>query len=388
MNNNPKFFSPYFLVGVFICFAGLCSPVSAGQLSLGTEFVGWNSDYAVPFNGWELWAPLSVNFEVDKGFSVYGQTEFGNGSYTDSIQVTQTETTNLTNFSDTVVGSEFTFKSFGTDSLLNIGVNIPTGDPTWEAKQINANPPTEFIDSRYRGRGFGISALYGLSFPSGSGEFGAAAGYMYAGAFNPSYGSLSNSQLKLGDSVFLSLNHVQSYSDGENEIIRLSSFYFLPTQTGGVNSYQLGTNFNASYSWVNPKALSFEVGAQYWMAGQVPDANGDLVAEPHAYYGPRFYLNPSYSFGDFALAARFKYILSNGYPTPTFSTPNPFYDGGGVLGGVEPSYSLKLDGSSDLKFTASFDDIIIFNVFGDDKNYDANANWTMWTFGTSYEVKL
>lgn len=373
----------FLLLGITVfASAGFCSPVTAGQLSWGAEYVGWSSNFSTPFNGWELWVPLSLNLKLDPALSLYGQSEFGNGNYTDSSN--GTETIHLTNFSDTVVGGEYRFQSFSLPSMLNVGFNLPTGDSTWEAKQISADIPTEFLDSRYRGRGFGVNALYGLSFPSGSGEFGAAAGYLYSGAFNPSYGAgVQASQLKVGDSVFISVNHVQSYTGDQKEIIRLSSFITLPTQNNGQNIYQLGPNFNASYSWVDPRSLSFEAGVQYWLAGQMPDANGNLIAEPHPYYGPRLYLAPSYSFGDFTLAGLVKYIFSNGY-----STSDGFYDGGGIRAGIDPSYRLKLDNSSDLKINASFDDILWMNG-GYDANFNrTNVNYNLWVFGATYELKL
>src|SRR5258707_493973 len=148
----------------------LSSFAFAGQLNLGAQFQGWNSNYAPPANisGWEIWAPISMNFKLDSGINVYAQGEFGNEGYTYIDDKGNGGTTYLTAFSDTVVGGEFNFKSFSAPSVLNVGINLPTGDPTWEAKQIGSNIPTQFIDSRYRGRGLGFSAMYGLSFPAGS----------------------------------------------------------------------------------------------------------------------------------------------------------------------------------------------------------------------------
>jgi hypothetical protein len=115
----------------------------------------------------------------------------------------------------------------------------------------------------------------------------------------------------------------------------------------------------------------------------------NLIAETHSLFGPRFYLNPSYSFGDFTVAGRLKLILSNGY-----DTTNIYYDGGGFLGGIEPFYSFKLDGTSDLKFSASFDYVslnpTIANGGLDPNNPSNQANpiFNLWTFGATYEVKL
>lgn len=364
-----------FLLGI-----GPVTPARAGQLTLGAEYRTWDSNYSPSVNGSEIWVPFSMNFKLGQDFNVYGQTEFGNGNYVDPILGNQ----NLTALSDTVIGGELHFESFSVPAMINVGLNLPTGDPTWEAKQIPASIPTEFLDSYYRGRGFGVSALYGLSFPSGNGgEFGAGVGYMYAGAFNPSYANLPYSNLKLGDSVFIALNHVQSYKGNQSETIRLSAYYSLPTLNGGTDVYQLGTNFNASYSWVNPVDFSFEIGAQYWMAGQIADANGNWTPEPNAFYGPRFYLNPSYSFGDLSIGGTLKFVLPNNY-----SKSDASYDGGGLLAGLGPSYLVKLDSSSDLKISAAYDYVAWLSVLGTDGSRDANAIYDLWTFGATYEVKL
>ncbi|HEY5037445.1 MAG TPA: hypothetical protein VIJ93_00065 [bacterium] len=379
MNQFQKFWA-----GLVVVF-GLSASAFAGQLNLGVQYDGWNSNYLQPFNGWEVLAPFSLAFDLDKGIGIYAQTEFASGHYTDSLGAA-TETLNLNSLSDSVIGTEISFKSFSLPSILNIGVNIPTGDSTWEGKQLASNIPTEFVDSRYRGRGFGVSGFYGLSLPAGTGEFGVATGYLYSGAFIPALGLGPASQnLKMGDSIFLALNHVQPFSSDQNETIRLSAFYFLTTQQGGQNSIQMGPNINASYSWSNPSALSFEVGAQAYLPGQRVDNNGNFGPEPHYSYGPRFYVSPSYAFGDFTLGGMVKYVMPNGY-----AVTDAFYAAcyPGFLFGLDPSYRLKLDSDSALKFTASYDYIIAQNAGVDNTGALTNVIYGYWTFGTSYEIKL
>ena len=140
-------FKTYLKAVLFFTFS---SVVMAGQLDLGAQYVGWNSNYVQPFNGWELWAPLSLSFKLDPGIGIYAQTEYGLGNYADSFGG-NTETIQLNNFSDSVIGTEISFKSFSVPSILNIGINLPTGDQTWETKQIASSIPTDFINSRYRG---------------------------------------------------------------------------------------------------------------------------------------------------------------------------------------------------------------------------------------------
>jgi len=377
-----KFFAACAALGLV-----LGSSSFAGELSLGGQFNTWNALNTgnAPYSGWELWAPLSLSFKVDSGLGFYGQTEYGSGRYTDSHNGTNTQ--NLTNFSDSVVGTELNFKLFNVPSVLNVGVNIPTGDPGWEQKQIAASIPTEFVNSRYRGRGFGISAMYALAFPAGGAQIGAAAGYLYSGTYNPNFGTgASAADLKLGDTVFLSFNHVQPFSGNQSQIIRLSGLYSLTTQIDGQNVLRMGPNLNASYSWRNPAAFSFDLGVQYFLPGQ-RQFGTVFTDEKQSYYGARFYLTPSYAIGDFVLAAQAKYILPNGYPESDFS--DGLYNGGGYLLGVEPTYNLKLDDSSAFKFYAGFDYILAQN--GATNTLDgslANISYNNWTFGTAYELKL
>jgi len=362
----------------------LGSQVFAGQLSLGVKLDTWTTNFVSPVNGTEFFVPFALNFNLNPDINVYGETEFGVGSYTPSID--GSETTNLSALSDSLVGTEMRFKFFSLPALLNIGINIPSGDPTWESKQITANIPSEFVDTRYTGRGLGISALYGLSFPAGSSEFGMSLGYSYAGTYNPgSLPGLPSGDLKLGDSMFISVNHVTSFSGNQSQIIRLSAFNYLTTQVNKVDSYKQGPNFNASYSWNNPKALSFELGIQYFAAGQRPSPSDPtvLVTEANQYWAPRFYLNPTYALGDLTVSGLLKYVLPNGY-----TTGDAFYDGGGWLAGLEPNYKFNLDGASDIKLKASYQFIIHHNA-GQDINLNyVDADYNLFTFGAYYEVRL
>ena len=359
------------------------SPASfAGELSLGAQFNTWNADTINPNNGWELWSPLSLSFKVDPGLGFYGQTEYGRGSYTDSTFGTNTQ--NLTNFSDSVVGTELNFKMFNVPSVLNVGFNIPTGDPGWEQKQIAASVPTEFVNSRYRGRGFGISAMYAMAFPAGGAQVGAAAGYLYSGTYNPNFGTgASAADLKLGDTVFLSFNHVQPFAGNQSQIIRLSGLYSMTTEIDGQNVLRMGPNLNASYSWRNPAAFSFDLGLQYFFPGQ-RQFGTVFTDEKQSYYGTRFYVAPSYAFGDFILAAQVKYILPNGY---TQGDP-ALYNGGGYMAGLEPTLRLRFDEVSALRFYAGYDFILAQNGGTAPDGSLTNVTYNNWTFGTAYELKL
>ncbi len=108
-----------------------------------------------------------------------------------------------------------------------------------------------------------------------------------------------------------------------------------------------------------------------------------MQQEPYNSLAPRFYASPSYAIGDFTLAGRVKYILANGYPMG-----NVFYDGGGTLMGLEPYLKVPLDPGSSLKISAAFDYVIASNMATDSSLDRVDVDYTHWTFGTIYEVKL
>lgn len=356
-----------------------------GQLSLGATYDGWNTNYAAPAqdNGYEGLVPVAISYRFIPELNIYSQGEFmiasdtytsggSNGTYT------------LSNFSDTVLGGELSFNTFSLKSIFNAAVNFPTGDTTWNTKEQSSVPPTEFINSRYSGRGWGASGFYGVSLPDGRGEFSAGVGYLYSGAFNPSYGNVTTvNSLSLGSSVFFALNRVMPFQNGENEIIRFSVYQSFPTIENGQNYYQLGTNFNGSYNWSNPKALSFEVGAQYYLPSAWANSSGQLITESLNSNGPRVYASSTYAFGDFSLSGLVKYIFQNNY-----SPGDAYYNGGGFLVGFEPDYRLKMGEDSALKFSASLD-AVYANNYGVDVNGDlTNVNFLFWTVTTAYEMKL
>jgi hypothetical protein len=370
-------------------------PVSAGQLSLGFTYDGWNSNYTTQQTqlntsyGSEYWMPFSLNLDLDKGVQVYGKGLFGSGSYAYTPDGIINTTVDLTHFADTVLGGEIHFKTFGLSSVFNASLSLPTGDSTWETQQIYAIIPTEFLDYRYRGRGFGLSALYGISLPVGKNALGLGAGYVYSGAFNPT-GEPSDS-LQLGDTLFFGLNYIQEGTGGYKEVARFSLFDTLTTQDKeeGVN-FQLGTNLNASYKWVNPKGLSLEVGAQYFLPSSRLDDTNNLVVEADNFYAPRFYAVPSYAFGDLQWAAQVKYVLPNSYPdTFTSAGVNQMYFGGGWLLGTGPAWKMSLDDASSLNFFGSYDFILQYNASVDSTGTAlANATYNYWTLGTNYQINF
>jgi len=366
---------------LMMAFIGLVSRVwaTSGELSIGASYDGWSTNYVAPGQdyGYEAFVPVNLSYDFGD-LSFYAQGQFGNGCYINSTNGDY----NLTNFSDTVVGGRYSFRSFGLKSIVEISGNLPTGDTSWETKAEYSEPPVNFITDRFEGRGLGFSGFYGLSLPDGRGEYSLGAGYLYSGAFNPNFGISSNT--KLGDAVFGAINRVTPISNNENEIMRFSVYETFPTYENGQNVYQLGTNFNLAYNWVNPKALSFEVGGQVYLPSSYYG-----VTESHNSNGPRVYGTATYAFDDLTLTGRVKYIFQNDYPINDASGLQASNDGGGGLQlGFEPAYRFHMTDSSFLKVSASLDDLWANNDGTSSTGSYTTVNFLFWAVNTEYTWKL
>jgi hypothetical protein len=348
----------------------------AGQLGLGAQFQTWTTNVASTTDGQYFLVPLTLSIDPVKDVNLYAQGEFADGQTTDPINGTQ----NLSDFTDTVVGGKIGFKSFSFDSFVDLGFNLPAGNQAWETQTEEASIPAEFVDYPYQGRGFGLSCIYGIALPEGPTQYGVGLGYFYSGALNPNANSVEN--LKLGDSIFLSVNRVTTFEAHQTQTLSLSGYYFMPTQQDGQDTLWMGSNLNLSYSWTNPSALSLEAGVQYFLPAQTA-VNGQWMAEAHNSLGPRFYLDPSWAFGNFLLSGRVKWVMANGYDPGDSS-----YNGGGLLLGIEPSYKFNLDRQSDLKISASYDNITADGAGADAQGNRVNILYNRWTCGANYEIKL
>ena len=361
---------------LFILFFPAVSGLSAGELSLGAQFQTWSTNVASTTDGQYFLVPLTLSIDPVKDLDFYAQGEFAGGQTTDPINGTQ----NLSDVTDTVVGGKIGFKSFSFDSFVDLGFNLPTGNQAWETQTQAASFPAEFVDYPYQGRGFGLSGIYGIALPDGSTQYGVGLGYFYSGALNPNANSVEN--LKLGDSIFLSANRVTSFEAHQTQTLTLSGYYFLPTLQNSQNYLWMGPNLNLSYSWTNPAALSVEAGVQYFFPAQTA-VNGQWVAEANNSLGPRFYLDPSWAFGNFLLSGRVKWVMANDY-----DPSDSLYDGGGFLLGIEPSYKFPLDRQSAVKVSASYDNITADGAGADAQGNRVNILYNRWTCGANYEIKL
>jgi hypothetical protein len=143
----------------------------------------------------------------------------------------------------------------------------------------------------------------------------------------------------------------------------------------------MGPNINASYAWSNPKALSMELGGQYFFSPMSIQNQGSSTS--FGSFGPRFNVAFSYAFGNLNLAGRAKYILPNGE-----SQDSVLFDGGGLLYGFEPSLRVPLDTQSSLKFTLALDTVDAFGAGLDSAGSRVDVQYLYGVLGTTYEVHL
>ncbi len=162
-----------------------------------------------------------MNYVLDSHCEVYGQTSFAFGSYTDSLNGTETQ--NLTNLTATTLGGQYYFTAFGLSSIAELDLTVPTGDPSWETKQIASNVPS--LSSRpVLRRGLGSErAIRGLVPEGKSVKYGAALGYYYFGTYDPNAGGLQDIQFKVGDSFFLALNRTEMFPANQSSVFRLTA---------------------------------------------------------------------------------------------------------------------------------------------------------------------
>lgn len=367
---------------------GLAGPAGAdprGQVSLGFSTDDWSSNTTLPFKGIEFIMPFSFSYGVDPNWWLSGQTSLAVASYTDSIAGTRIQ--NMTNLTASTLTSDYYFKTLDIPSMAEVSLTIPTGDPAWETKQVAANIPAIFVGSRYTDEGWGVSGLYGLSFSAGASvEYGVSAGYSYAGVYDPYYGGLPGSQLKMGDSIFVAFNRVETLPDKQSGTFRLCAMAFLPTQVNGLTNFELGPNGNASYSFYNPAGFSWSVGAQIYTLSSRYYLNpaGSVVygLEPYGSSGQRYYFSPSLALGDLTLNGMVQYVEADGYP---INDASGLYSGGGAVFGLAPSYNLNLDPVSALSFNGAYNFILAHNA---STSFTEDVDYQYWSLGANFVMKI
>lgn len=352
---------------------------AGGAFGTGARYERWESNFERPFNGWEAWMPLHLQFTAGDALQFYAESRWGTGNYESSLGVVP-HTDRRTAFSDTVAGGEASFMVFGQPSLFSLEFNLPTGDEEWEARQMAANIPTEFVPSRYRGRGFGVSALFGMVFPGEGTQTGAALGYLFSGSFNPDQALVAN-DLKIGDSVFLAWNRIRASESGRETRWRIAFLHFRPSERDGRGVFQLGQNVNFSYGRFRAEGISWELAAELYAKSKRREGE-ELKTEAHHSLGPRFTLLPAWSRGNFSLLGHLKWVAPNGYPEE-----NANFDAGGWRFGLEPALRLGTGSRSSLRLSTSWDSVIDRKGGLDAAGNRIDVTYHRWTFGSEYEVR-
>jgi hypothetical protein len=374
-------------LGVFLLLA-LAGPALSdprGQVSLGASFDSWAANTSLPFKGSEFFTPFSFTYGVDPNWWLSGQTAFAAGSYTDSLA--GTETFNLSALTQSTLTSDYYFKGFEVPNMIEVSLTMPTGNPSWETKEVPSNIPAIFVNTRYQDEGWGVSGLYGLSFSAGASvNYGVSAGYSYAGAYDPYYGGLPGNTLKIGDTLFAAFNRTESLPGSQSSIFRLCVMASLPTYLNGQTNFQIGPNGTASYSFNDPAGFSWNVGAQiYTLANRyyVNSSGAEVYGqEPYGSSGERFNFTPTLALGSLTLGGLLQYVQADGYP---ITDASGLYNGGGFVFGFTPTYNLNLDADSILNLNAGYDFIVAHNG---SVGFTQDVDYQYWAVGASYSLKI
>ena len=371
---------------------------TTGGFSIGGQFWSWAPNFPMAPSQNEFYLPVSLWVNASRNFSLYFQTELGVDtaiSYSYPYGITNPTYANL---SGTTVGAQIKLGSGPVQPFVNLGFNLPSGDTS--LSNIQYELPPEFVDVRYQGVTFGISALAGIEISDGSIEYTLRAGYMDPGVFNQTFdlpqGNINNS--RNNDTFLLSVNRTQSFENDKTQDFGLWVLAYDPLQSGGMPYFQLGPSFDFYYRLKNPLGFSLDSGVQLFVNSQIGlpifhpvglygyFTYGPLASEPHNFRGPRLYLNPSIAIKQVTLAFQVHYLFPNDYPLGSFYGYNAYYDGGGWLLGFGPVWRIPTGEKSAIKLSANYQKIIQQNAAVDINSNSVDLLYDVFQFGVKYEI--
>jgi hypothetical protein len=353
---------------------GSVSPLQAAMdLDLGVVYHTWNSNFQA--EGYETLLPLSFMYRSHNGlFQVSASTAFVQGHYESKDLGFGGSEFKGNRLTDSTIGLGLAAPVGSFDSALAVQANLPTGDKRWENLSSPSYVPVAFESSLYRGRGFGLSGIYGLSKNLG-GHWNAmlSGGYLYSSAVDSglewgkiqpgSYALVGAALTRRTDSTLFRLKATQYLAQntkaGDDSIYRAPSdmVLALKLETGTSVRFLLDTTYSF---YGKAKILEPEVG---------------LITEDEASLGNRFQIHPALEYGmgsklRWTTGATLKVALANNYPT----TDN-LYNGGGTLVGIEQGLKWLMGKSVFTKYSVSYNRITSF-----DAAYDANGLFTDVTY--------
>ena len=381
---------------IILGFGFLTLPLNAfaGSFSIGTQF--WSYSDSFRFSGNEFYMPVSVSVDPAKDFSLYLQTELGVVTHTNSPSFPGGNSYTYINLSDSMLGVQFKLEPGAVQPFVNLGLNLPMGD--YSLGDAQSFLPSDFVDARYLGGYFGISALAGVEIPDHSIGYFLWVGYMGPNVFNQTFGlpqdNVNNSLFANATWIF-SAARSQSLGSGQSQEF---GFWFLGYDSPKFYGYaldQLGPSFDFYYRLKNPQGFSLDSGVQLFLTSEgggslefetngntiVPVSYTPLKPELHNSRGPRFYLNPSLAIQDVTLAFQVTRVFPNDYPLGYFP-----YDGGGWLLGLAPIWRIKTGEKSAFKLSANYQKIILQNGAVDENGVFTDLQYDVFQFGAGYEM--
>jgi hypothetical protein len=336
------------------------------EVETGCDTLSYGSNYTA--SGFEVAVPLSMRWSLSGGHLMLNAgTMFMKGDYKQSaipdVNLPAAEY-KADRLSDSTLGGIWQFQTGQLHNLAALQFNLPTGQAAWESNELNVptkpgNLPLEFVPSRYRGRGFGMTALCGTGLEGKSSDVGFAAGYLRSGktdlnTFQDHY------DLKSGDYFLGAMTTGARFSGFGSIRLKVSHAWPSPSSVNDQESYisPAFTNVALSYGTGRSTHFSVDVSANLFGKTQVPNGTGGWMDETSASQGSIYQLRPCLQYPvsrslRFESAATWKHVDANGY-----DQTDERHEGGGDLLGASQQFRIRLGSQTALLLEGAYDHIL------------------------------
>jgi len=348
--------------------ASLTVPAWAGRFEVetGCDTMSYGSNYTA--SGSEVAVPLSMRWSLSGGHLMLNAGAlYMKGDYKQAalpgVNLPAAEY-KANHLSDSTLGGVWQFQTGQLHNLAALQFNLPTGQAAWESNELNVptkpgNLPLEFVPSRYRGRGFGMTALCGTGLEGKHTDLGVAAGYLKSGKTD--LNTLQDHyDLKSGD-YFLGAMTTGAKLTGFGSLrLKLSHAWPSPSLVNSQESYISPAFTNITLSYATGRSTCFSMDASYNLFGktQIPDGTGGWMDESSASQGSIYQLRPSLQYPvsrslRFVTAAVWKHVDANGY-----DQTDERHEGGGDLLGASQEFRIRLGSQTALLLEGAYNHIL------------------------------
>ncbi len=361
------------------------------QIQTGYVFDGWMSDSVQ--NGYENRFPITYSF-IRPNFAFRLGTAFVAGDYRQNDVPAKGyigSDFSASKLSDSDVGMSYRFDlGESLKSQIDGNINIPTGDPSWEARQEQSGSiPYVFEPSFYHGRGWGMNLFYSMTSVNPGYESSLGMGYVATSTYDT--GLVGFGSYYPGDTLIVT--GAVAFKMTGADALGFRAAHTFPLESVNADpseDFVAGQSSIFSTQWVSKMGSDkLVVNASYtlynkgWQADLfVP--SGTLIESPGSFLGDRLEIHPilGYVAGqDMTMESGliWKRVFKNGY---SFADTG-LYQGGGNLFGVEQSVTFQLDKSTFWNVAGLY-----HFIANDDMGQNHETiNYHRFTLGTNVGIK-